>query len=91
MKLGITEKQLNLILSTEEFLGEEETAPPVELSPDAPPSAGTSDKQAGGQGYPQVGKWESGTSRGPANQLGVTKWSDIVGSSLKRGKANPLK
>lgn len=55
------------------------------------PSAGTSNTQSGGQGYPQVGKWESGIERGPSNQIGVTKWSDIVGSKLRRGKANPLK
>lgn len=45
----------------------------------------------GAQGYPAVGKWESGVTRGPANQIGLTKWSDVVGSVLKRGKANPLK
>lgn len=45
----------------------------------------------GSAGYPQVGKWEGGVTRGPANQIGLTKWSDIVGSSLKRGKANQLK
>lgn len=55
------------------------------------PTAGTSDKQAGGQGYPEVGKWESGIERGPSNQIGVTKWADVVGSKLKRGKANQLK
>ena len=88
MKLAITEKQLKLILSTEGILDEEETAPPVELSPDAPPSAGTSDKQAGGQGYPDVGKWESGATRGPANQIALSKWSEIV--KLTRGKANTL-
>lgn len=56
----------------------------------AQPSAGTS-SSGSKQGYPEVGKWESGVTRGPANQVGVTKWSDIVGSTLKRGKANPLK
>lgn len=43
------------------------------------------------QGYPEVGKWESGIVRGPANPIGNTKWSDVVGSKLTRGKANPLK
>jgi hypothetical protein len=43
------------------------------------------------QGYPEVGKWESGVTRGPANQIGLTKWSDVVGSVLKRSKANQLK
>jgi hypothetical protein len=42
-------------------------------------------------GYPEVGKWESGVVRGPANQVTNTKWSDTVGSQLKRGKANMLK
>lgn len=58
---------------------------------DAAPADGASSSGGGTQGYPQVGKWESGITRGPANQLGVTKWSDVVGSTLKRGKANPLK
>lgn len=35
-------------------------------------------------------KWETGITRGPANQIGVTKWSDIVGSKISRGKANPI-
>ncbi len=38
--------------------------------------------------YPTVTKWESGVTRGPANQIGVTKWSEIV--KLNRGKANTL-
>lgn len=41
--------------------------------------------------YPETVKWESGVTRGPANQIGITKWEDTVGSSLTRGKANPLK
>lgn len=63
----------------------------IQEQPSPEPTAGTSTTQTGGKGYPQVGKWESGASRGPANQIGVTKWADIVGSSLKRGKANQLK
>ena len=35
-----------------------------------------------------MGKWETGLTRGPANQVGVTKWSDSYQPS--RGKANPL-
>jgi hypothetical protein len=87
MKLEISEKQLKLILSNqvESELGEQEA--PV----DPQPSAGTSDTQAGGQGYPEVGKWESGVTRGPGNQVGITKWSDVVGSTLQRSKGNPLK
>jgi hypothetical protein len=39
--------------------------------------------------YPTVTKWESGVARtGPANQIGLTKWSDIV--KVNRGKANTL-
>ena len=81
MDLCFTKKQ---ILS---LLEQDATADPAAQAP----TAGTSDKQAGGQGYPEVGKWESGIERGPANQVGVTKWADVVGSKLKRGKANQLK
>ena len=38
--------------------------------------------------YPTVTKWESGVTRGPANQIGLTKWRDIV--KVTRGKANTL-
>jgi hypothetical protein len=38
--------------------------------------------------YPSVTKWETGLTRGPANQIGNTKWSDIV--KVNRGKANTL-
>lgn len=38
--------------------------------------------------YPTVTKWETGVSRGPANQIGLTKWSDIV--KINRGKGNTL-
>jgi len=47
-------------------------------------SSGGSSKPA----YPTVTKWESGVTRGPANQIGVTKWHEIV--KLNRGKANTL-
>jgi hypothetical protein len=90
MEYIITEKQLKLILSNEvrnKEIDEQTESEPVSSEP----TAGTSSTQSGGQGYPTVGKWESGVTRGPANQIGVTKWSDIVGSTLKRGKANPLK
>ena len=90
MEYIITVKQLKLILSNEvanQEIGEQTEAEPVSATPEK----GTSSAQSGGQGYPEVGKWESGVTRGPANQIGVTKWSDIVGSTLKRGKANPLK
>jgi hypothetical protein len=38
--------------------------------------------------YPTVTKWESGVTRGLANQIGLTKWRDIV--KVTRGKANTL-
>jgi hypothetical protein len=82
MKLGLTDIQYNNLLT---LLQEQAEAPAAE------PEKGTSDKQSGGQGYPAVGKWESGVTRGPANQVGVTKWADVVGSKLTRGHANPLK
>jgi hypothetical protein len=87
MRLVISEKQLQLLLSKQnnnQEIEEQDAA-------DAEPSAGTSSNQSGGEGYPEVGKWESGIERGPANQVGVTKWSDVVGSKLQRGKSNPIK
>jgi hypothetical protein len=38
--------------------------------------------------YPTITKWESGVTRGPANQIGLVKWADIV--KITRGKANTL-
>lgn len=87
MKLGLTEKQYNNLLTLISETELEEQAEP----PAAEPEKGTSSKQAGGQGYPEVGKWESGITRGPANQVGVTKWADVVGAKLTRSKANQLK
>lgn len=54
---------------------------------------GEQDAAAGGGGkpapYPTVTKWETGIARtGPANQIGLTKWKDIV--KTNRGKANTL-
>lgn len=93
MKIGLTEKQLKLILSKE--IDEQETSASTQPSAGVDPSAAQPKTGTGSsgtkQGYPDVGKWESGVTRGPGNQVGITKWSDVVGSSLKRGKANPLK
>ena len=84
----LTEKQLSQLIkktvNERISMSEEDVA-------DAQPTAGTSSQQSGGQGYPEVGKWESGIERGAGNQIGVTKWSDVVGSKLVRGKSNPLK
>lgn len=89
MKIQVTEEQLKNILSEieEDDLDEQSESEPVEPEPEP----GTSDTQSGAEGYPEVGKWESGVTRGPANQIGNTKWSDVVGSTLTRGKANQLK
>jgi hypothetical protein len=50
----------------------------------------TSSTDTGGDkpDYPTVTKWETGVTRGAANQIGLTKWSDIV--KITRGKANTL-
>jgi hypothetical protein len=84
MKLGLTEKQYKDIIS--KIVEQSESEP---VSPE--PETGTSSTQTGGKGYPEVGKWESGVTRGPGNQIGITKWSDVVGSKLTRSKANQLK
>jgi hypothetical protein len=84
MKILVNEKQLKTLIKNKEISEDD-------MGPDPQPKAGTSTNQTGGQGYPEVSKWESGVSRGPANQIGVTKWADVVGSSLKRDKANQLK
>ena len=83
MKVQINEKQFNKLINKKEISEDDVSA--------SSPSSGTSATQSGAQGYPTVGPWESGVTRGPGNQVGVTKWSDIVGSVLKRGKSNPLK
>lgn len=84
MKLVISEKQLKSVFNRKNEISEVD-------APSPQPTAGTSSTQSGGAGYPDVGKWETGATRGPANQIGVTKWADVVGATLKRGKANPLK
>lgn len=58
------------------------------IEQDAPAGGAAS----GGDGvkppYPTVTKWESGVTRGPANQIALVKWADIV--KINRGKANTL-
>ena len=84
MKILISEKQLKLIINKSTDISEEDDPSAAQ------PKTGTSETGAK-QGYPEVGKWETGITRGTANQIGVTKWSDTVGSTLKRDKANKLK
>jgi hypothetical protein len=50
--------------------------------------AATGGSTGGGTKYPTVTKWESGVTRGVANQIGLTKWRDIT--KITRGKANTL-
>jgi hypothetical protein len=88
MKIAINEKQLKLILSKTD-MDEEETAPATTSTPTSTDSSSPTSTSTASS-YPTVTKWESGVKRGAGNQIGVTKWSDIVGASLQRGKANPL-
>jgi hypothetical protein len=84
MKIIISEKQYKLIFGDNQL--DEQGDDPSAAQPTS--GVGSSGSK---QGYPEVGKWESGATRGPGNQIGVTKWSDVVGSLLKRDKGNPLK
>ena len=89
MDLIINEKQLKHLVSNgfdNQEIKEQDVDPTA-----AQPTAGTSTTQSGGQGYPEVGKWESGVTRGPANQIGTNKYADVVSATLKRSKSNPLK
>jgi hypothetical protein len=66
---------------SKEEMGEQEAAPAS--------SGGASSGGGAKPAYPTVTKWESGVARtGPANQIGLTKWSEIV--KINRGKANTL-
>ena len=93
MKILISEKQLKgLFKSTDNQEIDEQEIDEQEDAAAAQPESGTSATQSGGQGYPEVGVWESGVGReGPGNQLGPTTWESIVGAKLTRGKANKLK
>jgi hypothetical protein len=55
---------------------------------DAAPAGGADSGGGDKPEYPTVTKWETGVTRGPANQIGLTKWRDIV--KITRGKANTL-
>ena len=56
---------------------------------DAAAGGGTSTGGGGAKPpYPTVTKWETGLTRGPANQIALSKWADIV--KMNRGKANTL-
>lgn len=101
MKMMITEKQLARILKKDQEIDEEDkaTEPSISTSTAAPSTSaaaasdiGTSPGAADYPPYPEVGHWESGVTRGPANQIDTkSNWSTVVGSKLTRGHANPLK
>jgi len=74
----VSEKQLSMIAEMYEDIEEQQDG--TETGTSEPESSTT----AGAK------KWESGVTRGPDNQIAVTKWSDVVGSKVSRGKANPL-
>lgn len=84
MKIVLSEKQLEKLIKTSVNQEVSEQNDPAA----AEPSAGTSATQSGGEGYPEVGVWESGVTRGPANPIGNGKMEDRV---KERGKANKLK
>ncbi len=83
MRLIITEKQLKDLIR----LQSENQELTEQGEGGGTPEAGTS---SDGEKKTGASKWESGVTRGPANQIAVTKWSDVVGSKITRGKANPL-
>jgi hypothetical protein len=80
MRVVLREKQLLLLNKYKSDLGEQEET--------STPEPGSEDVQSTTKAGEQ--KWESGATRGPGNQIAVTKWSDIVGSTITRGKSNPL-
>lgn len=86
MKIALSEKQLRLITS----MTEADSDTSAGSGADSTTPSAASSAQSSKAGYPAVDKWESGITRGPANPIGVAKWSDVVGSKLNRGHANPL-
>jgi hypothetical protein len=78
MKMIVSEKQLSMIAETYKEIEEQQDGTDTGTSePEGSTTAGSK-------------QWESGVTRGPANQIAVTKWSEIVGQTVSRGKANPL-
>ena len=88
MKVALSERQLKLIASLVEA-DSDTTAASTSTDSTATTSSSTTSTSGTTASYPNVTKWESGVTRGPANQIAVTKWEDVV-SMKTRGKANPL-
>ena len=78
-----------MMVEDEEAAAEPAAAPEPSTPSSSSSSSSSSGGAEGGKGYPSVTKWESGIARtGPANQISLTKWKDIV--KVNRGKANTL-
>lgn len=79
------DKYPDLIQSTE--LSEDDEAADTTASTSSDSSSTTTSTDSGGGGsYPSVTKWETGLTRGPANQITITIWS----SDVSRGPANTI-
>jgi hypothetical protein len=96
----ISEKQLAKLIVKRGEVAEQDSSPDKPTSSAAGSSSssspsgdiGTSPDAKDYPPYPETTKWESGVARGAANQIATnSKWSDVVGSKLTRGHANPLK
>lgn len=92
-KAGELIKRFALIDKTiydEEELDEQSTFASMTSPASSTATASTTDKD---DRYPEVSKWADVVpiTRGPGNQIANTKWSETVGSQLKRGPANQLK
>lgn len=79
MKLLITEKQIKTLVN--DVLNQE-----IDEQEASTPDTTNQPTQTVSDNYPSVHKWESGVTRGPGNQIGITKWSDVVGSKLSRNR-----
>jgi hypothetical protein len=84
MRLIITENQLKDIVKSR-FTNQE-----IKEEGDAAAAAPVAGTSSDGDTKTGMSKWESGVTRGPANQIAVTRWLDIAGVTPARGKANPL-
>ena len=95
MKVSITERQLKYIISKkviEKGLEEEESSTSSSEGEGGKPQAGTSSKQSGGDGYPEVSKWSDTVkiTRGVGNPIDdKLKWGDEI--EITRGPSNQLK
>lgn len=97
MKVSISERQLKYIISNkikEKELAEDETTPTSSEGKGGKPEAGTSDKQSGGEGYPEVSTWSGEVGKDLKRSVGnpidyKLKWEDEI--EITRGTDNQLK